>query len=124
MCVNGSKAHSRRAFSCVILLMSALGGAWFLTAIPTFESSAEILVLKTEGNVLEGKSTSEQRTILDVMPTYQKILVSDAVLEGAIKKLPVLHRIDLKGVPKSKRPAALRGGDRNRSRVPRETGNT
>ena len=87
-----------------------LGSAWFTTATPKYESSAEILVLKTEGNVLEGKNSGEQRTIMDVMPTYQKILTSDAVLEGAIKKLPVQHRIDLKGVAKSKWPTVLRSG--------------
>ena len=88
----------------------ALGSAWFATATPTYESRADILVLKTEGNVLEGKNTSEQRTILDVMPTYQKILTSDAVLEGAIKKLPMQHRIDLKGVQKAKWSEVLRKG--------------
>ncbi|MBC8117481.1 MAG: hypothetical protein H7062_24040, partial [Candidatus Saccharimonas sp.] len=86
----------------------ALGTAWFTTSTAKYESSAEILVLKTESNILEGKNTSEQRTILDVMPTYQKILTSDAVLEGAIKKLPVLHRLDLKGLPKTKWPEVLR----------------
>ena len=86
----------------------SLGAAWFTTTPPKYESSAEILVLKTEGNVLDSKSTSEQRTILDEMPTYQKILTSDAVLEGAIKRLPVQHRIDLKGSPKTKWPDVIR----------------
>ena len=96
-------------FLCVFV-GGALGVAQYCTAIRKYDSAAEILILKTEGNVLEGKNTSEQRAIQDVMPTYQKILTCDEVLEGAIKKLSSKHRIDLQGIPKSDYTTVLRKG--------------
>ena len=96
-------------FFC-IFVGGTLGGLQYSTATRKYDSSAEILILKTEGSVLEGKNNSEQRAIQDVMPTYQKILTSDAVLEGAIKKLPSKHRIDLQGEPKAKYASILRNG--------------
>ena len=94
-------------FFC-IFVGGALGGLQYSTATRKYDSSAEILILKTEGSVLEGKNNSEQRAIQDLMPTHQKILTSDAVLEGAIKKLPSKHRIDLQGEPKAKYTSILR----------------
>ena len=79
-----------------------VGTAWYVTATRKYESSSEIMVLKTESNVLEGSNSSNHRTIQDNMPNYQRVLSSDEVLQGAIALLPKEHRIDLKGVPKSK----------------------
>ena len=42
------------------------------------------------------------------MPTYQKVLMSDRVLVGAISRLPTAHRGDLKGIPKSRWPGELK----------------
>ena len=96
-------------FFC-IFVGGTLGSFQYYTATRKYDSSAEILILKTEGSVLEGKSNSEQRAIQDLMPTHQKILTSDIVLEGAIKKLPSKHRIDIQGLPKSVCANVLRSG--------------
>ena len=72
-----------------------MGGIWYATATKKYESSAEILVLQTEGNVLDNKGNSEQRQIMDVMPNYQKILVD---LRNEIRdniSMDILHIIHL-----------------------------
>src|SRR5258708_36904789 len=66
-----------------MIIGGVLGSVWYVTATRKYESTSEIMVLKTEGNVLEG-SQSSQRTIQDIMPTYQKVLTSGRVLDGAI----------------------------------------
>ena len=96
-------------FFC-IFVGGTLGSFQYYTATRKYDSSAEILILKTEGSVLEGKNNSEQRAIQDVMPTHQRILTSDDVLERAIKKLPSKHRIDIQGLPKSVCANVLRSG--------------
>lgn len=93
--------------ACMIL-GAIIGTAWYVTATRKFESSSEIMVLKTESNVLEGSNSSNHRTIQDNMPNYQRVLSSDEVLTEAIKRLPKEHRIDLKGVPKAKWTGEIR----------------
>ena len=90
------------------ILGGIIGTAWFVTATRKYESVSEIMVLKTDGNVLDTTNQSNQRSIQDIMPTYQKVLTSDRVLEGAITRLPNAHRIDLKGAPKSRWTAVLK----------------
>ena len=102
--------HRIGLLTAFIVAGGIVGGIWYATATKKYESSAEILVLQTEGNVLDNKGNSEQRQIMDVMPNYQKILVSDEVLDGAIKALPLRHRIDFKGFLKSKWTDVLRKG--------------
>ena len=85
-----------------------IGVAWYSMATRKYESSSEIMVLKTDGNVLNENNQPNQRAIQDIMPTYQRVLTSDRVLEGAIKRLPTQHRIDLKGVAKSRWSAELK----------------
>jgi uncharacterized protein involved in exopolysaccharide biosynthesis len=82
-----------------MVLGGILGSVWYVTATRKYESTSEIMVLKTESNALEGNNTSNQRSIQEIMPTYQKVFTSDTVLEGAIARLPKEHRIDLKGFP-------------------------
>jgi capsular exopolysaccharide synthesis family protein len=90
------------------ILGGIIGTAWYVTATRKYESISEIMVLKTDGNVLDTTNQSNQRSIQDIMPTYQKVLTSDRVLEGAITRLPNAHRIDLKGTPKSRWTAVLK----------------
>lgn len=96
----------RRKLPTLIACMvigSVAGTVWYVTATRKYESSSEIMVLKTEGNVMDGNNSSNQRTIQDMMATYQKVITSDKVLEGAISRLVKKeHRIDLKGIPKAR----------------------
>ena len=95
--------------SCIVV-GGMIGGAWYAMSPPKFESSAEILVLKTEGGAMDNNNSngSNSRAILDVMPTYQKVLSSDVVLEGAIKSLPAKYRGDFKGQRKARWTKILR----------------
>ncbi len=94
-------------FLCTIV-GGILGAVWYATAAKKYESMSEIMILTTEANVLEGNNSSNHRTIQDIMPTYQRVLMSDSVLEGAISRLPKQHRIDFKGVAKSRWASVLK----------------
>ena len=102
--------HRMRLLTLCVVAGGILGVTWYLVSPPKYESSAEILVLKTEGGAMDGgnANANNSRNIQDVMPTYQKILTSDVVLEGAIKALPTKYRIDFKGQKKAKWNKILR----------------
>ncbi|GIX03924.1 MAG: chain-length determining protein [Planctomycetaceae bacterium] len=90
-------------------LMIACGAATahYIMAPRYYESYAEVLVLQTGGNILDQREANT-KAIQDQMPTYQRLMLSDRVLEAAIKSLPPQHRLDLAGVPRSKWLSALR----------------
>jgi hypothetical protein len=52
------------------ILGGIIGTAWYVTATRKYESISEIMVLKTDGNVLDTTNQSNQRSIQDIMPTY------------------------------------------------------
>ncbi len=82
-----------------------LGALYYVTATRFYESSASVLVLQT-GN--EGMTMGGDRISRDLIPTYQSLLKSDAVLEDAVKRLPAEHRVDFSSAPLERRAAALR----------------
>ncbi len=90
-----------------LLVAGLVGGVYYVLAQRSYESRAEVLVLQTGGNVMDANS-SNQRSVLEQIPTYEKVLSSAAVLEGAIKSLPARHRIDLAGSSKERWVEALR----------------
>ena len=102
--------HRLRLLTMCVAAGGLLGGLWYSIATRKYESSAEILVLKTEGGAMDSGNSngSNSRAILDVMPTYQKVLTSDVVLEGAIKSLPNKYRGDFRGQKKAKWTKILR----------------
>ncbi len=92
-----------------IAVAGGLGFLFYTTATRKYESSADVLVLQTGGLSME-KSDRSMQSVQSQLPTYQKVLVSNTVLERAIRTLPAKHRIDLKGVDKSKWSETLRAG--------------
>lgn len=85
-----------------------LGAIYYLTTPKIYESAAEVLVLQIGSEGLKNQGNSSQRGIQDYMPTYQKILTSDRVLDATIKALPPAYLAELKTVPKEKWIATLR----------------
>ena len=92
--------------SC-FLVSCMLGLLYYATATRYYASKAELLVLQTGQGVMD---TSQQgsRVMKDLMPTYQKIMLSDVVVSAAIKQLSPKQRIDFKGVPRNERPREFR----------------
>lgn len=97
----------RTLIGCMVLA-GILATAWSLTVTSRIESRAEVMVQRTENNVLDGKKTSHRRSLQDVMRTCQKAFTCDQVLEGAIARLPNELRIEFKEFPKSRWVSELR----------------
>ena len=92
-----------------VMLTSTLGGLFYTFADRVYQSSAELLVLKVGGSVLEQGSDSNQSRLNDYIPTYKKVLTSNVVLNKAIESLPTKHRVDFAEVGKEKWTEELRG---------------
>ena len=82
-----------------------LGALYYVTATRFYQSSASVLILQT-GN--EGVTVGGDRIARDLIPTYQSLLKSDAVLEAAVNRLPAEHRVDFSSTPPERCAAALR----------------
>ena len=91
-----------------LCLGGAVGVAVFVLAKRVYESSAEILVLQTGGTMLDSKSGGQQRSIQDFLPTYQKVLVSDTVLERVISRCRESTASTSAASPKRNGPRPLR----------------
>lgn len=90
-----------------VIVAGLLGALYYVTATPYYESSAQLLIVATNADALEGTAATNQ-VFQNILPTYVEVLNSDAVLEEAAGALPPEHRIDFKGVPQNKRGSALR----------------
>ena len=92
---------------CTLFISTVLGGLYFAPATRLYESKARLYVLQMGSNVLQNDQEN-QGGVQENMATNQGVLTSDVVLEEALQKLPAKHRIDLKGIPRSKWTEALR----------------
>jgi len=75
----------------------AIGAIYFAIATRRYESHAALLVLQvgTELTPTMAGETASQ----GLMPTYQRLLTSNVVLEGALQYVAPEHRVDIQGAP-------------------------
>jgi len=97
----------KRIVILAVIVSSLLGALYYVTAIPYFESTAQLLIVATNADVLEGTAASNQ-VFQSILPTYVEVINGDAVLDEAAAALPAEHQIDFKGVSPDRRAAALR----------------
>ena len=90
-----------------LLVSGLLCGTYYVTQPPVYESQAELLVLQIEQSLLDGPDGNTHR-VHDAMPTYQKLLMSDNVLDVALNQLPREHLIDFEGVSRDQWMKKLR----------------
>ena len=84
-----------------------LGGLYYTTATRMYQSAASVLVLQT-GADSWNMGMSGDRIVKDLIPTYQSLLRSDAVLEEAVKGIPPEQQVDFAEQPAEKRAGVLR----------------
>jgi len=77
-----------------------LGGLYFATATRYYGARAKIFVRPT-GDNLSPSMTADGMRQQSLMPTFENLLSSTKVVEGAIKYLQPEDRIDLAGAPKT-----------------------
>ncbi len=99
--------HRKTIVIACLTIALLLGGLYFLTATRYYSAHAGMLVLQVGGEYWSPSGT--QRNLeKTVLPTYERLITSARVLEGALKYLQPEDRIDLAGVPRQKWAAALR----------------
>lgn len=91
----------------VFVLVSLLGGAYYVTKTRIYQSNAALLVLQVGGPLTETSLDGNSGT-KDMLPTYLKVLKSDAVLNSALREIPEPMRIDFLGLGSSQWVERLR----------------
>ncbi len=68
-----------------VLVTCLLGGLYYLTATRIYKAQAVVMVMQNGGDYWETSNANAGRT--DLLPTYEKLFTSDAVLKGAAESL-------------------------------------
>lgn len=110
----------KRVVLFALFVTGVLGALYYVTAIPLYESTAQVLIVSTHSNALEANSSSPQ-LFQNMLPTYVEVVNSDKVLDQAADALPTENRLDLKGIPPDFRATTLR---KQLSVIPSKKGNT
>ena len=85
----------------VVAVMAAavlLGGLYYATATRYYSAKAQILVTQPRGDRLDTSVTNDESVRQNIMPTYENIIRSAKVVEGAVCNLAPADRVDLAGV--------------------------
>lgn len=93
--------YRRNMILAILVALSLLGALAYATATRIYESHASLLILQS-GKDATTPSVGGDGADAKVMPTYQELLKSAIVLEGAVKHLPPKHRIDFRTHPQDK----------------------
>lgn len=91
----------RQRFYVVVLFMvigSGLAVVSHMTATRKYESRAELLVSKTGSNMMRSDVVESHENVTREMPTFEKMLLADEVLENTLKSLPHERLGDFHGV--------------------------
>lgn len=94
----------------VLSVMAAavlLGGLYYATAVRRYSAKAGLLVSQSGRDHLNTSITNEDLQRQNTMPTFENMIRSAKVLEGALKELPPADRIDLADLPEERWIAAL-----------------
>lgn len=103
----------RRKHWVLVCLAGAMvaGAAYYSTAPRLYEARASVLVTQTGPDVWSTSlATDAPRT--SMIPTYERLFSSDAVLEGALEQINGMSaaiQVDFAGVPAARRLETLRG---------------
>ena len=95
----------------VVAVMAAatlLGGLYYATATRWYAAKAAMLVTETGRDHLDTSITNEESQRRNTMPTFENMLRSAKVLEGALQNLAPADRIDLADLPEERWIAGLR----------------
>ncbi len=83
--------------ACVLL-----GGLYYAAATRHYGAKAAMLITETGPDTLSSSITGEESLRRNTMPTFENMIRSAKVLEGALEKLGKNDRVDLEGAPKER----------------------
>lgn len=84
-----------------------LGVLYYATATRYYAAKAAMLVTQTAPETLNTSITGEESHRRTTMPTFENVIRSAKVLEGALERLSESDRVDLAGLPRQRWVAAL-----------------
>lgn len=90
-----------------LALTSLLGVLYYASATRYYQAKAQLLILQT-GHEVWAESSGADASRTGLMPTYERLITSSVVLEGALAYLQPQDRVDLVGLPRTQWVAALR----------------
>jgi polysaccharide biosynthesis transport protein len=94
----------------VLTAAALLGGLYYATAPRRFASKAALLVTQTGHDRLDTSIANEEMQRQNTMPTFENLIRSAAVVEGALKNLAPADCVDFAGVSQDSQIVRLQAG--------------
>lgn len=93
--------HRKNVVILALAACSLLGGLYYAAATRYYSAKASLLVMQSGSSEVMSPSLSPQgRGQQSLMPTYETLICSDKVIEGALAYLRPEDRIDLADIPR------------------------
>jgi polysaccharide biosynthesis transport protein len=92
----------------VFAATALLGGLYYATAPRRYASNASLLVTQTGSDKLDTSITNERSQRDNAMATFENLVGSDKVIEGALKNLTAADLTELAGLPHDRQVATLK----------------
>ncbi len=99
--------HRQTVLVAALAVAGVLGGLYYATEVRLYQARASLLVLQTGADVTNTTMTAEG-VHQGLMPTYERLLSSAVVLEGAVGYLQPADRVDLENHPRESWANVLR----------------
>ncbi len=94
-----SKSLSARkgVLTLFLLIASVIGGVYYVTAERVYQSEGELMIMKSGANASDANNGGAE-VVTEDMPTFEKMMKGDEVIQATIKSLPPEHYHDFAGV--------------------------
>jgi polysaccharide biosynthesis transport protein len=86
--------YRKNLVAAVLAAAALIGGLYYMTATRRYAAKAQLLVTQSGHDRLDTSITNEESQRQSTMPTFENMLKSAKVLEGALKNLSPGDRID------------------------------
>jgi polysaccharide biosynthesis transport protein len=101
--------YRKNVVVAVMLAAALLGGLYFVTATRWYSANASLLVTQSSRDRLDTSITGEETLRQNTMPTFENMIRSAKVVEGALEKLTDADRIDFGDAPRESWTSSLQG---------------
>ncbi len=80
-----------------LLIASVIGGVYYVTADRVYQSEGELMIMKSGANASDANNGGAE-VVTEDMPTFEKMMKGDEVIQATIKSLPQDHYGDFVGI--------------------------
>jgi capsular exopolysaccharide synthesis family protein len=109
LCLLSALRYRKNVVIVVMLVSGFLGILYYLTAPRRYASQASLLVNENGGDHLDASVANSESVQQNTMPTFESMVRSAKVLEGALQRLAPRDRIDFDKIPAERWLTALQG---------------